>query len=114
MNWKALIALSKFWGPLLKVRLKFVENYVKPFPGMKILDLGCGPEDILAYLPDVEYWGYGISEAYIAQAKTRFGNGGGNLTASNLMLKISLRCRSLMLCWPWDYCITLMMLELKV
>jgi len=41
-----------------------------------ILDIGCGPADILADLPDVEYWGYDISEAYIAQANRRFGKRG--------------------------------------
>lgn len=57
-------------------RQNFVSNYVKPFPGMRILDVGCGPADILGYLPDVDYWGYDVSEAYIAQAKTRFGRRG--------------------------------------
>jgi len=59
-----------------KSRQRFVANYVKPFPGMRILDVGCGPADILGYLPDVDYWGYDISEPYIAQAKTRFGQRG--------------------------------------
>lgn len=59
-----------------KSRLSFVEDYVKPFHGIKILDVGCGPADILAYLPDIDYWGYDISEAYIAQAKIRFGSSG--------------------------------------
>ena len=57
-------------------RQSFVADYVKPFPGMKILDVGCGPADILDYLPEVDYWGYDISEAYIAQATTRFGQRG--------------------------------------
>jgi len=55
-----------------KIRQSFVANYIKPFPGMKILDVGCGPADILAYLHDVDYWGFDISEAYIEQACTRF------------------------------------------
>lgn len=57
-------------------RQSFVTNYVKPISGMKILDVGCGPADILGYLPDVDYWGYDISEAYIAQARTWFGRRG--------------------------------------
>lgn len=57
-------------------RQSFVANCVKPFPRMKILDVGCGPADILGYLPDVDYWGYDISEAYIEQAKIRFGQRG--------------------------------------
>ncbi|WP_300454581.1 class I SAM-dependent methyltransferase [Accumulibacter sp.] len=54
-------------------RQNFAANYVKPFSGMKVLDLGCGPAHILAYLPEVDYWGFDISEAYIAQAKAKFG-----------------------------------------
>jgi SAM-dependent methyltransferase len=68
-------AFQSFMGAH-RSRQNFVVNYVKPFPGMKILDVGCGPADILAYLPDVDYWGFDISEAYIAQSKTRFGQRG--------------------------------------
>jgi SAM-dependent methyltransferase len=59
-----------------KSRQSFVENYIRPFSGMKVLDIGCGPADILAYLPNVNYWGFDISEPYISQAKLRFGNRG--------------------------------------
>lgn len=55
-----------------KGRQKFVVDYVRPFPEMKILDVGCGPADILAYLPRVTYWGFDISEAYISQARIKF------------------------------------------
>lgn len=54
-------------------RKSFVENYVRPFPGMKVLDIGCGPADILAYLPTVDYSGFDISQDYIGQACKRFG-----------------------------------------
>jgi SAM-dependent methyltransferase len=35
--------------------------------------MGCGPGDILAYLPDIDYWGFDISNAYIERANARFG-----------------------------------------
>lgn len=54
-------------------RKSFVKNYVKPFPGMQILDIGCGPADILAYLPQASYSGFDISQDYIGQARKRFG-----------------------------------------
>lgn len=42
--------------------------------GDRVLDIGCGPADILAYLPkDVDYTGFDISERYIAAAKGRYG-----------------------------------------
>lgn len=56
-----------------KTRRDFVEKLVRPFPGMKVLDIGCGPADILDYLPGVDYWGFDISESYITQAAARFG-----------------------------------------
>lgn len=38
-----------------------------------VLDIGCGPADLLAYLPaQVTYWGFDISEEYIQKAKRRY------------------------------------------
>lgn len=43
-------------------------------PGMAILDIGCGPADLLEYLPDgVSYYGFDISSEYIQQAQTKYG-----------------------------------------
>ena len=42
-----------------------------------VLDIGCGPADILNYLPkSVNYWGYDISPEYIQKAKLTFGSRG--------------------------------------
>lgn len=59
-----------------KFRTNFVARFVRPFPRMAILDIGCGPADIRAYLPDVNYWGFDISEAYIERAINTFGKQG--------------------------------------
>ena len=56
-----------------KTRQDFVKYFVKPFSGMRVLDVGCGPADILTDLPDIDYWGFDISEAYINKARTKFG-----------------------------------------
>jgi len=53
-------------------RIEFVEEFVRPFSGCTVLDIGCGPADILGHLPDVNYLGFDISDAYIARAKKRF------------------------------------------
>jgi SAM-dependent methyltransferase len=50
----------------------YVKNYIRPREGDKILDMGCGTADILAYLPSVEYVGLDMNEAYINYAKKRF------------------------------------------
>jgi SAM-dependent methyltransferase len=56
-----------------KFRTMFVDEFVRPQIGCRVLDIGCGPAEILDYLPDVEYWGFDISEPYIAQAQKRYG-----------------------------------------
>jgi SAM-dependent methyltransferase len=53
-----------------------VDEHVKPLPGEKVLDIGCGPADILNYLPNVNYTGVDISPDYIEAAKKRFGERG--------------------------------------
>lgn len=60
-----------------KLRVRNVQNHVRPFPGMRILDLGCGTAEILKALPtDITYVGYDISPEYIAAARKRFGDRG--------------------------------------
>ncbi len=56
---------------------RFVAEWLRPSPGMRILDLGCGPADILAFLPkDVEYTGIDTHRPYIENARARFGDRG--------------------------------------
>lgn len=55
---------------------RFVREYMRAVPGDVILDVGCGPADILDYLPTVDYWGFDISPEYIASATRKYGNRG--------------------------------------
>lgn len=57
-----------------QARQGYVREFIRPFPGMKVLDIGCGPADILAYLPGVAYTGFDISPDYIDRARERFGS----------------------------------------
>ena len=59
-----------------RVRTWFVDEVVRPRAGMRVLDIGCGPADILAYFPAVEYQGFDISEDYLERARKRFGQRG--------------------------------------
>ena len=60
-----------------KGRAGIVRDYVRPFPGMRILDLGCGTAEILGSLPtDITYVGYDMSPEYIAAAQKRFAGRG--------------------------------------
>lgn len=52
---------------------EIIEQYIKPVSGDKILDIGCGPADILSYLPpDIEYTGIDFNERYIKSAREKF------------------------------------------
>ena len=54
----------------------FVNNYIKPKKGDKILDIGCGPANIINYFSNVDYTGFDISENYINSAKEKYGDKG--------------------------------------
>jgi SAM-dependent methyltransferase len=55
---------------------RYVAEYIKPSPGDKVLDIGCGPGDMFSSLPGVNYTGLDISPEYIAAARKRFGDKG--------------------------------------
>lgn len=58
-------------------RRRVVAEYLRPRPGDRLLDIGCGPADILEFLPeDVAYVGFDLSEQYIAAARRRYGERG--------------------------------------
>jgi SAM-dependent methyltransferase len=62
-------------------RVIYVGKYIRPKKSDRILDIGCGTGDILSHLPDVDYFGLDINQAYIEHAKKRFLNQGQFLTA---------------------------------
>jgi SAM-dependent methyltransferase len=44
--------------------------------GMTVLDVGCGPANILVYLPEIDYTGVDLNEKHIAFARERHGHRG--------------------------------------
>lgn len=58
-------------------RKEIVARYIRPQAGQHLLDIGCGPADILSLLPtDIQYTGFDASAQYIDQARRRFGDRG--------------------------------------
>lgn len=56
-----------------RARRCLVEDHLRPVAGERILDLGCGPGDILQLLPAVEYVGVDASREYVEAARRRAG-----------------------------------------
>lgn len=55
-----------------RVRRLLMEDYAKPHPGERLLDIGCGTGDILEWLPDLEYVGFDQDRGYIEDARGRW------------------------------------------
>ena len=82
-GWRAVLSqpgvyilLKKILG-VTRAREAFLREHVRPFPGMRLLDLGCGPADILDDLPEnVHYVGCDFQDDYLAAARARYGDRG--------------------------------------
>ncbi len=53
-----------------------VNHHLRPEPHHRLLDIGCGPAQILETLPQVEYVGVDLNPRYIASAQVRYGDRG--------------------------------------
>ena len=52
------------------LRRKFIQSHVRAKAGDKVIDIGCGPGQILPWLPKVEYVGLNVNRSYIALRQT--------------------------------------------
>ena len=67
---QAAVGSTRLWQ-------RFVSEVVQPFSGMRILDVGCGPADVLDHLPaDLDYRGIDTHAPYIEGARARHGTRG--------------------------------------
>lgn len=57
-------------------RLALARTFIQAQPKERILDIGCGPGEILEHLGDVDYLGFDANPAYIDAARRRYGERG--------------------------------------
>lgn len=66
-------------------RKRYINVYVKPKSNDKILDIGCGPGNIVKFLPsDINYIGFDKSQSYIDYANKKFFSSNHKFIASGL------------------------------
>ena len=56
-------------------RRRFVRERIAPWPGCRVLDLGCGTGDLIPFLPACEYVGIDGNGAYLRTARRLFSKG---------------------------------------
>jgi len=69
---KAYELFQVFFGTK-KLMSVYINTYLKPAAGMKVLDLGCGPGRTATYLKNVDYLGIDMNSRYIEQANNKYG-----------------------------------------
>lgn len=79
MNIKEILAnpqIYTLWQNIIgdnKLREIYCKDYVKAKNGDRILDIGCGPANMISYLPkNIDYVGFDESGLYIENAKKKF------------------------------------------
>jgi SAM-dependent methyltransferase len=64
-------------------RRRLVDEFIRPFRGARLLDVGCGTGTLLESLPEgVEYVGFDGNAAYVETARRRYGGRGAFLRAT--------------------------------
>jgi SAM-dependent methyltransferase len=83
----ALYNLLQFLVGGSAARRTIIHEHMRAPAGCKVVDIGCGPGTMLAWMPAVEYVGFDISEAYIESARKQYGPRGTFLVGSTLTLR---------------------------
>jgi SAM-dependent methyltransferase len=76
------------------LRRKVIQNHVRAQAGDKVIDIGCGPAQILPWLPKVEYLGFDTNPSYIASAKRAHGTAGTFVVGDTRSLSEDARFRN--------------------
>jgi len=73
----ALYQVFQQMGGFFDARVKAMEEFFDIQPGMRVIDIGCGPGYIVEHLPaDIDYLGFDINPSYIEHAQRKFGKKG--------------------------------------
>ncbi len=62
-------------------RRRLADRHIRARPGHRVLDIGCGPGDLIEVLPEVDYLGFDVNKRYVESARRRHGDRGRFLHA---------------------------------
>jgi SAM-dependent methyltransferase len=75
LNHPALYQAYQNAGGFFGARIKAISDYLTLRPGMRVIDIGCGPGYVLRHLPvGIDYIGFDIDRSYIDHARRSFGH----------------------------------------
>lgn len=55
-----------------RLRRVYINDFVRPSPGISLLDVGCGPGVMVPYLKSVKYYGIDINPRYIEKSLKKY------------------------------------------
>lgn len=67
--------MTSLLGERVRLWPQFTREVIRPFPGARILDLGCGTGTVRPYLGDCDYTGVDSNPDYIRAATEMYGDG---------------------------------------
>jgi SAM-dependent methyltransferase len=73
------------------LRRRVLEKHVRASARDKVIDIGCGPARMLAWLPNVEYIGLDTNPDYIASARRTYGSKGTFIVGDTKSLQDDVR-----------------------
>jgi ubiquinone/menaquinone biosynthesis C-methylase UbiE len=75
-----------------RYRRRVVDEIIRPNPGQRIVDIGCGTAEVLKWLPNVHYLGIDPNPHYIQTARRRYSDRGTFLVGSVQELEVLSDC----------------------
>jgi len=76
LNWPASYMFFQWIVGGLRARGQYLQDFAQIQPGLRVLDIGCGPGYIATKFSGCHYVGFDVEQSHITYAQSRFGQFG--------------------------------------